>query len=58
MQDAAISPEKTDHEEDLCVIASQSIDSFKLRPEFVATANKPQKGLSEFNASAKPTEGD
>jgi hypothetical protein len=49
--DAGNSPEKADQDEDICVIASQSIDSFKLRPEFVGTANKPQKGLSEFNSN-------
>jgi hypothetical protein len=53
---AALSPEKPDHE---CpVIAEQSIDSFKLKPEFVGTANKEKKGLPEFNSNIQQPEND
>ena len=55
--DAAISPEKPENDSG-SVIASRSIDSFKLKPEFIGTANKDKKGLAEFNSNLQQLEND
>lgn len=38
-------------EEDTVAIAHESIDLIKLKPDFVATANKSQRDFKNFNSS-------
>lgn len=52
------SPDKLEFEEEKSAIATESINSFKLKPEFVGTANKKKRSFQKFDSGLVPAEKD